>query len=233
MKRLLYIVPLILLAACGKRESSTTPSEIIIPPPSKPVLVTPAQNQVCTQGTVISASQSTVNFKWDAAANADSYELTLKNLLTGVVITQTTLLPQTDVILSRNTPFSWSVTAKSAKASLIAQSDIWKFYNAGSGTTNYAPFPAEIISPALGQTVNAVNSKISLTWKGTDADNDISYYDVYLSTTAVPALLQSGVAPMSLTNVNVTANSTYYWKIITYDAQGNSSDSGVYSFKVN
>lgn len=233
MKKLIFIVPLILLAACGKKGSSTTPDEPVIPSPSKPVLVTPAQNQVCTQGTVLSNSQSTVTFKWDAAANTDSYELSLKNLLTGTTLTQIVTQPQTDVTLSRNTPYSWSVTAKSGKTSALGQSETWRFYNAGPGATNYAPFPAEVVSPLLGQAVNAVNSKITLTWKGTDTDNDILYYDVYLSSTAEPALLQSKVEAMSLANVNVTANTTFYWKIITYDAQGNSSDSGIYSFKVN
>jgi hypothetical protein len=31
----------------------------------------------------------------------------------------------------------------------------------------------------------------------------------------------------------VVANTTYYWKVITRDTKGNTSDSGVFEFKTN
>jgi hypothetical protein len=36
-----------------------------------------------------------------------------------------------------------------------------------------------------------------------------------------------------LNNVSVTSKNTYYWKIVTKDSQGNSSDSDIFVFKVN
>jgi hypothetical protein len=98
---------------------------------------------------------------------------------------------------------------------------------------SHAPFPAEILSPAIGVNVNSINGKITIDWNGADVENDISSYDVYLGTTATPVLLSSNVTASILNDVNVTANTTYYWKIITKDSKGNTSDSGVYQFKVN
>jgi hypothetical protein len=201
--------------------------------PEKSTLVFPAQNQVCTQGAVVSATQSTITFKWNSAANAESYDLNLTNLFTGSTSTQTSNQAQMDITLARNTPYSWSIVSKSSKNTTTAQSDTWKFYNAGPGVVNYAPFPAEAVSPILGQTVTATGGKITLSWTGSDADNDIVSYDVYFGTTTTPALYQANVTAMSVANVTVTSGNTYYWKIITRDAQGNTSDAGIFSFKVN
>jgi fibronectin type 3 domain-containing protein len=82
----------------------------------------------------------------------------------------------------------------------------------------------------MGQTIEAVNGKITLSWNGSDVDNDIVTYDVYLSDSASPALLQSNVSENALKDVSVSAGKTYYWKIITRDSKGNTSDSGIYLF---
>jgi hypothetical protein len=64
-------------------------------------------------------------------------------------------------------------------------------------------------------------------------DNDIAGYDVYFGANPSPALYQGNLAPTVTTlSVTVTTN-TYYWKVITKDGKGNSSDSGVFKFVVN
>jgi hypothetical protein len=85
----------------------------------------------------------------------------------------------------------------------------------------------------MGQSVTATSGKITLDWNGSDADNDISIYDIYLSTSSVPALLKAGEKESILTDVSVSSNTTYYWKVISKDSKGNTSDSGIYQFKIN
>ncbi|WDF78209.1 hypothetical protein PQ469_30450 [Mucilaginibacter sp. KACC 22773] len=226
MRHAIFILlGIVFLTGCGSHKDNTP-----APAPGKTVLLAPAQDQVCTQGTVVSSTQSTVTLKWTAAANAVNYEVNVKNLEDGTIITQTTSSIQLDVTLKRNTPYSWSVTAKATNSATTTQSDTWKFYNSGPAIVNYAPFPAQIVAPAMGQTIEALNGKITLSWNGSDVDNDIVTYDVYLSDSASPALLQSNVSENTLKDVSVSAGKTYYWKIITRDSKGNTSDSGIYLF---
>lgn len=226
MKRtIVSILSIVILTSCGGKKNDP-----VTPALGKPTLLAPAQNEVCTQGTIISASESTVTLKWSAAANATSYDIDVKNLADGTSTIQTTTKLQFDITLKRNTPYSWAVTSKAANSSTTPQSDTWKFYNSGPGTTNYAPFPAEITAPAMSQVVVVANGKITLLWNGNDVDNDILNYDVYLSDSSSPALLQGKVSANTLKDVSVSVGKTYYWKVVTRDSSGNTSDSGIYRF---
>jgi hypothetical protein len=245
MKRGILIISVILiLMGCGKGGSNSNPTPggsttngggtTSIPAPAQASLTLPAQNTVCTTGTVTSSTESTIQFTWNASANTDSYDLYLKNLLTSITTTQNTTSTQLNVTLLRNTPYSWYIVSKSTKTATTAQSDTWKFYNAGPGTITYSPFPAEIISPTFAQNVTATAGTVNLTWKGSSVNpGTITAYDVYFGTTTSPAILKSGVTDSFLNNVSVTSNTTYYWKVITKDILGNTSDSGIYQFSVN
>ena len=85
----------------------------------------------------------------------------------------------------------------------------------------------------MAQRITPVAGKITLQWTGSDVDNDILNYDIYLGTTASPGLLKAAQTGLSLPDVAVNANTTYYWKVITRDSKGNTSDSGVYVFYTN
>ncbi len=225
MRKALLLMLVLGMFACKKNKP--------VPPPTKAVLSFPNNNEACTIGTIISSTQSSIIFKWNASENTESYELSIKNLESGFSATQTTTQTELEVTLNRNTPYSWYIVSKSSKVSDSAQSDTWKFYNSGSGTVSYAPFLAEILAPASSQNITAASGKITLDWNGSDVDGDISSYDVYFGTTTSPALFKSNLTESILNDVSVTSNTTYYWKVITKDSKGNSSDSGVCQFKVN
>ncbi len=201
--------------------------------PAKAILVFPLKDEACNTGVSISATESAVTLRWNAAANTDSYELNIKNLESGVKTLHQTTQTQLELPLLKNAPYSWYIVSKSSKVPDIAESAVWKFYNSGPGVTTYAPFPAEIIAPAYGQNIAAVAGKITLSWKGSDVDGDLDRYDIYLGTSGTPTLLQKGVTATTLSDIAVASNTTYYWKIITIDKKGFTSDSGVYQFKVN
>jgi len=195
-------------------------------------LTTPVQNGICVTGTVISDTQSSVTFAWNASENTDNYDVFIKNLLTSVTTTQNTTQTQLTATLSRSTPYSWYVVSKSAKISSTAQSDTWKFYNSGPGVVTYAPFPADITAPTSGQIVTT--STVNLTWTGSAVDNStIASYDVYFGTASNPPLLQSGVTDSFINNITLTAKTTYYWKVMTKDKNNDTSDSGIYQFSTN
>ena len=200
--------------------------------PTKTVLILPAMDELCTSGTVISAAKSTVTFNWNVSQNTDSYEINIKNLINGQIITQNTPKTSIGIELDRNTPYSWTVKSMSSSSSITEQSERWKFYNSGPGIVSYAPFPAEIIAPVMGQNVSISTEKVKLEWKGSDVDQDIKSYDVYFGTSA-PVLIKQDVTDSFLADVSILANTQYFWKIVTKDHKGNTSDSGVYQFKTN
>lgn len=229
--RLAALAIALVLLSCGKKSTPTpgpVPIEVVL---GKPALLTPELNQPCTSGTIISSEFSSVQFTWAAAANAESYDIVIKNLISGLTVTQVSSTAQLTATIDRNTPYSWYVVAKSSKTTKTVQSDVWKFYNSGPGATSYAPYPAELTSPTYGQLLTGTT--VNLTWKGNSVENNIKFYNVYFGTTATPPLVKSGVADMFLNGITIAAGNTYYWRIVTVDNNGNFSDSGLFQFTVN
>jgi hypothetical protein len=226
---LLFLL-IVLTAGCGK---SSGGGNIIPPPaPGKALLQLPAKDAVCTTGTIVTDSTSAITFTWKAATHADSYDLAVKNLFTGITATQNTTALKLVVTLSRNTPYSWSIISRSKQSTDTGQSNTWKFYSSGPGAAAYAPFPAAITSPVFGASITATAGNVNLTWTGSDVDGDITGYDIYLGTQTNPAKIRNGVTDMFLNDVAVQTGKLYYWKVVTKDSKGNTSNSGIYQFSV-
>ncbi|TSD64004.1 hypothetical protein FFF34_015700 [Inquilinus sp. KBS0705] len=225
MKRILTIAVVLLIAACAKKVE--VKQQIA---PDKTDLVKPLKDLTCNNGTVISATESSVVFEWNRAANNDSYELTVTNLLTQKIIKQQATTTTATLTLQRNTPYSWYVTGKYNKTLALTQSDTWKFYNAGAGTVSYAPFPAEIIAPTFGQILSPASGKINLKWKGSAVDNNIVSYTVYFGPKSSPDVFRDQLTDQFINDVVVSKGTTYYWRIVTVDTNGNTSDSGIKNF---
>ena len=119
---ILVIASIIILQGCGGGKKNN-PS----PSPKKAVLTSPAQNAICTTGTIISNTESSILFTWNASPNTNSYDLVLKNLLTSASTTQNTTSTQLTVTLARNTPYLWYIVSKSTLNGATAESDKWKF----------------------------------------------------------------------------------------------------------
>ncbi|RZK60464.1 MAG: hypothetical protein EOO91_01320 [Pedobacter sp.] len=233
MRKLAFIfIAFLLLASCDNGDAPDPTPPAPVEPTGVITLTSPVQNSICITGTVLSANQSAVELKWDKFANATSYTVTIKDLLNNTVTNFTTDQNQYTANLNRNTPYSWSVTAQASVSPKTAKSESWKFYNAGSGITSYAPFPADNLSPNRDQVVTTVAGKTTLTWTGSDADNDILNYDIYLGTTTTLTLLKREVIETKLENVELISKASYYWKVVTRDKNGNTSESVVIPFTV-
>jgi hypothetical protein len=221
-----------ILLVAGAVFSCVIPPDLLIPAPEAATLLAPTTNEVCAAGTVLSDSITRIKFSWTAVTDAESYDITIKNLLTGKSLTQGATTNSIEVAVKRNTPFSWFVTSKTTKTTKTTDSETWKFYTTGPVQIFYTPFPAEAISPTIGQQITG--NKVSLRWKGTDVDNDISGYDVYFGTDANPPILQTKLAATttSIADVSVVVGSKYFWRVVTKDAKGNSSSSEIFQFTV-
>jgi len=212
--------------ACKKPSSPPSPPSIV-------VLETPAQNQVCTSGTIISDSISQIQFTWLPSANTDRYVFTIKNLVSGIQSTKTITTNSINLNLNRNTPYSWSVSSQNNQTSLTVQSSIWEFYVAGLPNISYPPFPATLTSPGFGLTLSAPNGTINLTWTGSiPSPGSIVNYDVYFGTGIDDPVYKTQVTNSFLNGIPVVSGKTYYWKILSRDKAGNTSISPLSLFTV-
>lgn len=218
------------LVACGGGGDDTPDPIVEAASPDATTLIFPEANSECIEGSNITATESTITFKWNASKNTDSYGLQLKDLETGSSTSFSTKETSYAIKLNRGTPYSWSVTSQSKNTSKTATSAVWKFYNAGAGNSSYAPFPAEVVSPEIGATV--ASGTVDLDWTGNDIDGDIDNYDVYFGETNASEIYKTAITESSINAIPVVASKTYYWKVVTKDNLGNTSTSDVFSFKV-
>ena len=191
-------------------------------------LIFPFEGSLCNEGTNITPTESTVNFEWIPNDNALSYKLSIQDLETDVIteyFTEDFVMP---ITVERSKAYRWVVEYDIQDET--KQSAIWNFYNEGPGVQTYAPFPAEILSPTMAQILTSATS-VTLQWSGSDVDDDIIGYDVYFGTSSSPELNISDLTVNQL-SVSVVPGNIYYWEIVTKDAEGNSSESGLYQFNI-
>mgnify|MGYP002407840130 CR=1 FL=1 len=240
MKKIRYIAIsclIILLAlSCGGETPSPNPPDPPKPPvkpaPDATVLSAPANNSACLKGSTESETTAILSFSWNKAANADSYVLEIKNLQTDQKTSYTTTALTYSATLPIGTHYSWSVTAINSIGKTAGS--VWKFYLSGVAASNYAPFPAELTAPTYGAIINAKGAstaKITLQWNGSDIDNDIASYTVYLDNTNASTQIVASQT-QNTSEQTLQSDKTYYWKVVTIDKAGNKSTSAVSAFQI-
>jgi hypothetical protein len=223
MRSLVAILFGFILLGCSKKSDPS--------PPDAVNLVFPGQNSECTTGIDKTDTTSEVEFSWQSSNNTETYELRVTHMLTNVVKTATTTGTSAALTIDKGSPYSWQVLSRNTQTQTTASSASWQFYNAGS-QTNYAPFPAEILAPVSGENVSIdVNGEVTLSWSGVDIENDITGYDIYHGTVNPPTELLTSTLVGNTDLQIVAVPGSYYWKVVTKDREGNSSDSGVYSYR--
>ena len=161
--------------------SSCAPDDPIPVEPGIAILISPANDETCLDGAFINDTQSNVEFSWSEASNALSYEVVVTNLLSQSDQIFTSITNQTTLALTKAEPYSWYVKSIGQEGTTPSDSDQWKFYLAGEGTVNYAPFPSELISPRSGaNVVPDINNLVVFSWNTTDVDDDIESFELYL-----------------------------------------------------
>ena len=225
MKRSLAIGMLCLLViGCKKKDSPK--------PPEAAILTFPLQHSECTTGVDLNATTSRVAFTWLAAKHTDTYELRVTNTTSNITQTVSTSDLVAQLPLEKGAPYSWVVVSRNDETENIATSATWQFYNAGFSVT-YAPFPAQVVHPESGaRVIRDINNEVELQWFGADIDGDIVSYEVYFENTTPPTqLIAAPSVSVQSTKVPVLTNTTYFWKVLSIDSEGNTSDSGIFTFK--
>ncbi|NJB72852.1 hypothetical protein GGR42_003350 [Saonia flava] len=215
----------------GSEGDDTPPPPPPVPDPSAATLVFPQNNTECNEGTILNDTQSEVTFEWNASQNTDSYEVNITNLNTSSTQKVTATGTETAVTIARGTPYEWFVVSKANGTNVTATSSNAKFYNQGPGIENYAPFPADVVNPERGTTL-ATTTSVALEWIGSDVDDDIEEYEVLFGTDETPTV-SLGTVTETIIDANVASGGVYYWRVITTDSQGNTSQSEIFEFRVN
>ncbi len=196
--------------------------------PSVPSLTAPIDGLQCTENPLV--------FSWNKSSDPDgdavSYSIQLatinsfsKDLQVRSISDNTTTLS-----LIKGVAYYWRVNAKDTKNKSSEFSPVRKFYSEGEGVSNHIPYAATLIRPALNS--NITDSSATLEWSSSDIDNDSLLYDVYAGVVNPPPLVLENSDSTSYT-INLSAGTTYYWKIVVKDDVGGEAIGQIWSFKSN
>jgi hypothetical protein len=224
LDNLFLIFTLFLTIACEK--------EVILTP-DPPLLIEPINNNSCTSETIITSQKSQVNFRWQAALDADEYELVIRDIQTNLDIQLNTFRTFSPAVLDRGKQYSWWVISKYNPDQTFSKSSIWTFYLEGPQNSSHFPFPANLLNPKSNEQISLNDGKYIFRWESTDLDKDIIEYDVYLGTNLDELTLMAERLSLNSIELSLNSNQFYYWKVITKDSEGNVSSSPVEGFKTS
>ena len=228
MKKAIIYLAFLIIVACS--DTIEPIGEPVIPKAT--TLIFPENNTECNTGIEVDGEKSRVNFQWNASENTDVYEVIIKELDTDIEIRSEADTNDMEITIKKATAYQWHVVSKSNTHEETSDSEVWRFYNSGDGIVNYAPFPADIIEPILGDNLDANTTNVSLKWSGSDVDNDIISYEIYFGTVNPPS---STLGQTTASNIEVTVETgnTYYWTVKTIDNANNISISETFWFRVD
>jgi hypothetical protein len=224
------------IISCGSAPAEAPTPVTPVQPEKAPDAVElskPLNNTTCLEA----VNTNQVQFTWTTVPTATSYEIKITNLKTNVTETKAATTSPALISLTAGETYAWSVVSKSTKTSLTSTSPVWKFFFAGAGESSSAPNPAQLLSPLSGESVDAVNGQIKLSWKASDSDTpvDLLSYEVYIGEDFAKVALSDVPKVKSTTSsvsVPVQTGKIYYWMVKTMDSKS-ASYSTVNGFRVN
>ena len=236
----LMILGVTLLTACGSDSGGGTtppgpdPGPEPIAAPGKASLTLPENNKPCETGEVSGATASVI-FTWSQGSDTETFDLSITNSDTNQVTNRAGLTTTTATVpLTRGHRYEWKITSKN-KGTETTASDTYKFYLAGDGEENAAPFSAEAIYPQPGSSVTASeNNTVTLEWEAADPDSDTLTYTLYIDTVdgRQEATEENTGLTTNTKEVAVDSGTIYYWSVTTSDGSI-SVTSDVFSFRVD
>ena len=236
----LMILGVTLLTACGSDSGGGTtppgpdPGPEPIAAPGKASLTLPENNKPCETGEVSGATASVI-FTWSTGTDTETFDLSITNSDTNQVTNRAGLTTTTATVpLTRGHRYAWKITSKN-KGTETTASDTYKFYLAGDGEENAAPFSAEAIAPQPGSSVTpSENNTVTLEWEAADPDNDTLTYTLHIDTVdgRQEATQENTGLTTNTKEVAVESGTIYYWSVTTSDGSI-SVTSDVFSFRVD
>ncbi len=107
------------------------------------------------------------------------------------------------------------------------QGSIWDFTTLQEPNNPPGPEPS---NPVPGDGATNVDVTVGLSWTGGDPDGDTVTYDVYFGTTSSPPKVASNQSLTTYDPGTLEYTTTYYWKIISWDSHGVSTEGSIWQF---
>ena len=245
MKKILYFsVFSLILWSCGGGGD-----EVLIlenSPPTIPTPLEPTNELLCLD--------NLVQFKWSESTDPDldniNYEVQISkdNTFTNITNTLKEVSTTVSVSLEKGTLYYWRVKSMD-NVNESNYSSVFSFYTEGEGISNYIPFSPELVLPELNSIIQ--QSTTILKWKSNDLDTaDTLNFDIYFG--IVRSYIEdekqenlldlskytitqdtSDSSVYSLSEISVPSSSSFYWKVIVKDGNGNETKGQVWNFKTN
>lgn len=232
MIRYLAIFVVVFLSSC-EPDNNEVPQPTPTPPvantaPAVPSKISPLNNSLCLP--------SSLNFSWNVSRDTENdpvtyqIEVATDQQFVNIVKSSTTGNTAIDFSLARGTMYFWRVKALDNTNAASQFSSVWGLYTEGDGVANHIPFPPENLGPAVNASITSAT--VMLKWKGEDIDGGELTYDLYFGNTNPPVLFKENISE-SQAEVSLSANGTYYWRIIVRDPQGATAAGQLWTFNKN
>ena len=231
MKKLYFIfIGLGLLLSCsgGGGSDDDTPPPAENTAPSNPAQVYPLNNTLCIDNSVV--------FEWSASTDKENNSITYKievsenSSFTPLAFSESSLTTSKWITLTKGKAYYWRIKAVDSQNAESGYSSTSQFLIEGEGQTNHLPFSPELVSPGLNTEIEGLNTTLS--WTASDVDNDTLTFDVYLGTDSNPVnKVSENQSNTTYAASNLTAETTYYFKIVVKDGKGGVTIGQVWSFK--
>lgn len=179
-------------------------------------LLLPLDNEQCF-GTRLQTDKIRVEFAWDDINQITQYIINYTDGVTGESNSLTTSESSISIDLEPGTLYSWSVTVSDDFGNSKTSPE-FSFYTEGLTEPNHVPFPADL------EYINNGNGTVEIFWQGLDLNDDIDYYQVFFSDDNPPSELFSSTNEISTTR-DIIVGTTYYFMVLTFDENGNYSES--------
>lgn len=195
--------------------------------PTTPSLVYPLNNTVCIDNNII--------FEWNTSTDEEGNRITYNieiaenSAFSPILLTETSFGQSKLISLTKGEAYYWRIKAVDSRAAESGYSSVSQFLTEGDGVSNHLPFAPTLVAPALNTEIDGTSTTLS--WSASDADGDALTFDVYLDTNTEPTTLVSeNQSATAFDANNLSASSTYYFKVVVKDGNGGVSVGQVWSF---
>lgn len=213
MKKIILLIAVqLMVVSCGGKKDTPAPTPETPKPSSSSELVTPLNNQVCTE--------NPVTFKWGKVEHATSYILSILNA-NGTNYEDFTLSnSEKTVNLPKGKSFSWKVTAKNEKGETVSETR--SFITEGESVANFVP-------TALIK-IDGSSKSVAISFYDNDEDN-LTYTLYYATSNSFSdkdiVKEHSKIAVSSgktITLKSLDFSKKFWLKVVVIDDKGNKSE---------